>query len=54
MKVKPFKGRYVNRKKANRVNDFLLSSRKPDHTALKKEADEFIEYIKERRSRQES
>ena len=52
MKVKPFKGRYCSRRQANRVNDMLLSSKRPDHTALKREAEEFIEYIKEKRSMQ--
>lgn len=50
MKIKPYKGKYASRKKANYVNDLLLSSKKPDHAALKKEAEEFIEYIKEKRS----
>ena len=52
MKVKPYRGRYVSRKKANYINDLLLSSKKPDHTALKKESEEFIAYIKEKRSMQ--
>lgn len=52
MKVKPYKGRYASRKKANYIKNFLLSTKKPDHAALKKEADEFIEYIKEKRSMQ--
>ncbi|MBO5373741.1 MAG: hypothetical protein J6A75_13630 [Lachnospiraceae bacterium] len=46
MKIKPFKGRYASRKKANRINDMLLSTQRPDRTALKKEAEEFIEYIR--------
>lgn len=46
MRIKPYKGRYVSRKRSNRINDMLLSTQKPDHTALKKEAEEFIEYIK--------
>lgn len=50
MKIKPYKGRYASRKKANYVNDLLLSAKKPDHTALQKEAEEFIEYIKGIRS----
>ena len=50
MKVKPYRGRYASRKKANFMNDLLLSSKKPDHTALKKESEEFIAYIKEKRS----
>lgn len=54
MKVKPFKGRYASRKKANRVNDMLLSSQRPDRTALKKEAEEFIEYIRMMYSKEEA
>ena len=52
MKIKPYRGKYAGRKKANYVNDILLSAKKPDHTALKQEAEEFIEYIKEKRSMQ--
>lgn len=50
MKVRPFKGRYCTRKQANRVNDMLLSSPRPDRAALKKESEEFLAYIKEKRS----
>jgi len=50
MRVRPFKGRYCSREQANRVNDMLLSSTRPDHTALKKESEEFIEYIKAKRN----
>ena len=51
MKVKPYKGRYLSRKKANEINDMLLSSKIPDRTALKREAEEFIEYYKEIRAK---
>ena len=50
MRVKPYKGKYAGRKSANYVNDMLLSSQKPDRTALKKESEEFIAYIREKRS----
>ena len=46
MKVKPFQGKYVSRIKAKQVNNMLLSTKRPERTALKKEAEEFIEYIK--------
>ncbi len=49
MRVRPYKGRFLSRRNANYINDMLLSSKTPDRTALKKEADEFIEYIKKRR-----
>lgn len=49
MRVKPWKGRYVSRKKAEQINDMLLATQQPDRTALKKEAEEFIEYIKSMR-----
>lgn len=45
-RIKPYRGRWCNRKEANRVNDMLLSSQPPRRTALKKEAEEFIEYIR--------
>ena len=50
MKVKPFRGKFVGRKKANRVNDMFLSASRPDRTALKKESEEFLAYIREKRS----
>lgn len=52
MKVKPYRGRYASRKKSNTMNDFLFSAKIPDRTALKKESEEFIAYIKEKRSKQ--
>jgi len=50
VRVKPWKGKFVFRAKANKINDMLLSAPKPDRTELEKEAQEFIELIKERRS----
>ena len=46
MRVKPYRGKYVSRRRAKRINDMLLSSKRPDRTALKKEAEEFIEYMR--------
>lgn len=46
MRIRPFKGKWVSRNNANKINDMLLSAPKPDRTALKKESEEFIEYIK--------
>ncbi len=39
--VKPFTGRWVSRKEANRMNDFLQSLTVPDRTELFKEAQEY-------------
>lgn len=50
MKVKPYKGKYVSRKRANEVNDMLALATRPDRTALEKEAQEFIEIIRKRRA----
>lgn len=50
MKIKPYKGKYVSRKKANEVNDMLALATKPDRTELNKEAREFIEIIRARRA----
>ena len=50
MKVKPFKGKYVSRRRANEVNDMLAVAAKPDRTELKREAQEFIEIIRQRRA----
>lgn len=50
LKIKPYKGRYVTRKKANTVNDMFASTPKPDRTALYKEAEEFIEIIRQKRA----
>lgn len=51
MKVRPFRGKWCSRSEANRVNDMLRSSVPPDRSALKKESEEFIAYIKELRSK---
>lgn len=50
MRIKPFKGKYVSRKKANEINDMLAVATKPDRTELEKEAQEFIEIIRKRRT----
>ena len=50
MKVKPYKGKFVYRNTANRVNDMLVLATKPDRTELRKEAKEFIEIIRQRRA----
>ena len=50
MRVKPYKGKFVFRKRANRVNDMFLSAVTPDRTKLIQEAKEFEELIKQRRS----
>ena len=49
-KIKPYKGKYVSRKKAKEVNDMLALATRPDRTALEKEAQEFIEIIRKRRA----
>ena len=53
MKVRPFRGRWCSRRLAKRVNDMLLSSKVPDHTAMKRESEEFIEYIRKMRKEEE-
>ena len=50
MKLKPYKGKFVFRGTANKINDLLLSAKRPDRSALEKEAKEFERMIKERRS----
>lgn len=42
--------RFVSRKTAKQVNDMLDSASVPDRTALKKEADEFEEYMLKKRA----
>lgn len=50
IRIKPYKGKFVFRGKANKVNDMLLSASAPDRTLLIQEAKEFEELIKQRRS----
>ena len=50
MTVKPFKGKYASRRKSNEVNDMLALATRPDRTELEKEAKEFIEIIRKRRT----
>lgn len=50
MKIRPFRGKYVSRKKANEINNLLAIATKPDRTELEKEAREFIEIIRKRRT----
>ena len=45
VKVKPFTGRWVSRKEANRINDILQSLTVPDRTELFREAQEYEEMI---------
>lgn len=53
IKVKPCnRGGFFSRKKNSNEKKFLLSLKTPDRTALKKESEEFIKYIKEKRSNQ--
>ena len=54
MRVGPFAGKHLTRKQAKEINDMLLNAQKPDRTALKKEAEEFIEEFKARRAREEA
>ena len=50
IKVKPYRGRFMTRNKANKINDALFSAKVPDRTELKKEAEEFINFIKKQRA----
>lgn len=54
LKIKPYKGRYCSRRRANEMRDFLESLPSPDRTALKREADEFRAIVTERRARRAS
>ena len=54
MRVRPFRGRYLTRMQAKEINYMLLNAQKPDRTALKKEAEEFIEEFKARRAREKA
>lgn len=49
-RTRPYKGKYLTRGRANRINDALLNSEVPDRTELKKEAKEFIEFIRNKRA----
>ena len=53
MKAKPFKGKSLTKKQAAEINAMLINAQKPDHTELKKEAEEFIAAFKARRAIQE-
>ncbi len=50
MKVKPYKGKWVSRSRANQVNDMLCSAQIPDRTELRKQALAFEEVIQQRRA----
>lgn len=45
MKLKPYKGRYCSRKRANIANDFFSSLPAADEEKLKAEAEEFRQFI---------
>ena len=49
IKVKTYRGIYVSRI-TDDINRIFCTTNKPDHTALKKESEEFITYIKEKRA----
>ena len=40
-KIKPMKAKWCSRSTANEANDFFLGLKKPDRTAMKKEANEY-------------
>lgn len=50
MRIRPFRGKFVFRSTANRINDMFLSAPVPDYKELEKEAKEFEDYILEKRS----
>ncbi len=50
MRIKPYKGKFVFRGTANEIKDLFLAAKKPDRTALEKEAMEFEAFIKQKRS----
>ena len=43
-RVRPYKGKWCPRSVANEANDFFQRLKKPDRTALKKEAEEYEKY----------
>lgn len=49
IRVKPYKGKWCSRRQAKRINDLLINTPRPDRTALKKEAEEFANILRERR-----
>lgn len=50
-KIKPYKGKFLLRAQANRINDALASAKAPDRRALELEAKEFIDFIKSKRAK---
>lgn len=52
LRVKPYKGKFVFRRTARRINRMFDSATVPDRTQLIQEAKEFEELIKQRRSMQ--
>ena len=52
MKIRPFKGKYLTRRKANYINDLLQSAKVTNRDELKREAAEFEQYVLEMRRNQ--
>ena len=50
MRVKPWRGKWVSRGKANRINDMFETCPVPDRTALHKEAELFKKQMLKLRS----
>lgn len=46
--IKPYMGKWCGRKKADTIRKMLLNTPAPDRTALKKEASEFLDYMKKK------
>lgn len=45
IRIKPYKGKYCSRRRANLFMDFFESLQKPDRSELNKEAEEFRQLI---------
>lgn len=49
MKIRPFRGKFLTRRKANYINDLLQSATITHRSELEKEAKEFEIYMLEKR-----
>lgn len=45
MRIRPYKGKYLSRHKANYINDILQSAKPTNRAELEKEAKEFEMYM---------
>ena len=45
-RVKPIKAKWCPRSIANEINDMFYNAQKPDRTALEKESQEYLDYLR--------